>query len=179
MFYITAWTTYGPNQRRDHRSPQAADVRPSLSPRLGCGDHAENVCRPCDGPSLEDTDGIGVYSRRRRSHGGLTSSRRSGGFDKGRWPVRCLAIGLPSGLPSLARKGAIARVPLSNPPRPWNRYERVWKPVRCSAGSDCVVFRPRPNWPPRLGSASVAACPGPPGGRAGRLAEPDAEHGLQ
>ena len=57
MFYITAWTTYGPNQRRDHRSPQAADMRPSLSPRLGCGDHAENMCRPCDGPSLEDTDG--------------------------------------------------------------------------------------------------------------------------
>ena len=39
----------------DH--PQAADVRPSLSPRLACGDHAENMCRPCDGPSLEDTDG--------------------------------------------------------------------------------------------------------------------------
>jgi hypothetical protein len=31
--------------------------------------------------------------------------KRSGGFDKGRWPVRWLAIGLASGLPALARSG--------------------------------------------------------------------------
>jgi hypothetical protein len=122
MFYITAWTTYGPNQRRDHRSPQAADVRPSLSPRLGCGDHAENVCRPCDGPSLEDTDGIGVYSRRRRSHGGLTSSRRSGGFDKGRWPVRWLGDRAGFWPAPVSPIWAIARVPLSIRRGRWNPW---------------------------------------------------------
>lgn len=47
-----------------------------------------------------------------------TSAEQSGGFDKGRWPVCCpgdRAGFLPA---PVSPRWAIARIPLSNPPRP-------------------------------------------------------------
>ena len=44
--------------------------------------------------------------------------RRSGGFDKGRWPVRYLGDRAGFWPAPVCPIWAIARVPLSNPPRP-------------------------------------------------------------
>jgi V8-like Glu-specific endopeptidase len=52
--------------------------------------------------------------------GGLPFGRRSGGFYKGRWPVSWLGDRAGFGPARMSPMWAIARVPLSNPPRPWN-----------------------------------------------------------
>ena len=49
--------------------------------------------------------------------GGLAISRRSGGFDKGRWPVRWSSDRAGFWPARISPIWAIARVPLSNPPR--------------------------------------------------------------
>ena len=55
-----------------------------------------------------------------RTAAGEFQAERSDGFDKGRWPVRCLSDRAGFWPARVSPIWAIARVPLSNPPRPWN-----------------------------------------------------------
>jgi hypothetical protein len=58
--------------------------------------------------------------------------------------------------------------------------ERVWNPVPVQSRIRlCRISSPPELAGETRGSASVATCPGPPGGRAGWLAEPYAEGLLQ
>jgi hypothetical protein len=65
--------------------------------------------------------------------GGFTVARdrRSGGFDKGRWPVRLSSDRAGFRPARISPMWAIARVPLSNPPRP-RGFQVRWRPLRGS-----------------------------------------------
>jgi hypothetical protein len=62
---------------------------------------------------------VAVLSVNGTGDGGLALARRSGGFDKGRWPVSWPGDRAGFWPARMSPMWAVARVPLSNPPRFW------------------------------------------------------------
>ena len=76
-------------------------------------------CASCANPRNPSYMRQGLTLKRQWAMAGWLSADGAADLTRGDGPYAGSAIGLASGLPALARCWAVARVPLSNPPRLW------------------------------------------------------------